>query len=274
MNKHIEDRMTSAAIMQKPSSINLTPEEQELVVKQAELAELQHKLAQRELDLTTLEIELRTFEIRYLRIVGSRYAALDEIEAKITELMAVRNPEDASAQYKAKAARKHAAESAQRSQAADNSSAKAEFKPSADLKKLYREVAKQIHPDLSEDEQERLRRERLMTEANLAFESGNTERLHQILHEWESSPESVKGEGTAAELIRTIRKIARARERLATIDIQFAVLWNSDLYKLKTRVEESEAAGIDLLSTMAADINRRIAAAHIELAAITEKRHR
>jgi hypothetical protein len=245
-----------------------TPEERELAIKQAELEKLQQELAQRELDLTTLEIELRTFEIRYLRIVGSRYAALDEIEAKIAEFKASRNPENAAAREKAKAARMQADESAQRSQAADTSSEKTEFKPSEDLKKLYREVAKQIHPDLSEDEEERLRRERLMTEANLAFECGDSHRLHQILQEWECSPESVKGEGTAAELVRVIRKIAQAQERLRTIDAQIAELTNSDLFQLKKRVEESEMGGIDILGRMVQDIDKRIAAAQIELDAV------
>jgi hypothetical protein len=267
MDKLIEDRMTGTVIMPKPSK-KQTPEEQELAVKQAELANLQQELAQRELDLTTLEIDLRAFEIHYLRTVGSRFTDLDEIEAKIAEFKASRNPKDASAQNEAKAARRQADESAQRIQAADTSSAKAEFEPSEDLKKLYREVAKRIHPDLSEDEQERFRRERLMTEANLAFESGDAERLHQILQEWESSPESVKGEGTAAELVRVIRKIAQAQERLRTIDAQIAALNNSDLFQLKKRVGESEMGGIDLLGRMAQGIDKRIAAAQIELDAV------
>jgi hypothetical protein len=245
-----------------------TPEERELSAKQAEFAKLQQELAQRELDLTTQEIDLRAFESHYLRMGGSRYAALDEIEAKIAEFKASRTPENAAAREKAKATRKQADESVQRSQAADTSSAKAEFKPSEDLKKLYREVAKQIHPDLSEDEQERLRRERLMIEANLAFENGDAERLRQILNEWESSPESVKGDGTAAELVRIIRKIALVQERLHTIDAKIAAVKESDLFQLKKRVEQSEMGGIDLLERMAEDIDKRIAAAQIKLDAV------
>jgi hypothetical protein len=264
MGKRVEDYMTSTAIMPKPSKKH-TPEEQELTIKQAELAKLQQELAQRELDLATLEIELRNFEIRYIRQVGSRYAVLDEIEAKIAECRASRNPGNAAAREQAEGARKQADESAQRTQAANSTLKKAEFRPSEDLRKLYREVAKQIHPDLSEDEAERLRRERLMTDANIAFENEDAERLRQILHEWENSPESVKGQGTAAELIRTIRKIAQARERLNAIEVQCAALHNSDLFRLKKRIEESEAAGIDLLVSMAAEIDKRITAAQIEL---------
>lgn len=260
--------MNSTKISVVKSQKNQTPEERELNAKQAEFAKLQQELAQRELDLTTLEIDLRAFEMRYLRIVGSRYAVLDEIEAKIAQFNALSNPENAAAREKAEAARKQADESAQRTTVPSTDSAKNEFKPSEDLKTLYREVAKQIHPDLSEDEAERIPREVLMTEANLAFENGDTERLRQILHEWESSPESFKGEGTAAELIRVIRKIAQVRERLHAIDGQIAVLNNSDQFQLKKRVEESEMGGIDLLGRMAQDIDKRIAAAQIELDAV------
>ncbi len=256
--------MTGIAIMPKFSQ-KQSPEEQELALKQAVLAKLQQELAQRELDLATQGIELRTFETRYLRIVGSRYATLDEIEAKIAEFKASRNPENAAAQYNSKAARKQADESAQHAHAANSSSKKVEFKPSEELKKLYREVAKQIHPDLSEDEEERLRRERLMTEANLAFEGGDANRLRRILEEWESSPESVKGDGIASELIRVIRKIAQIRERLRAIEILIINTRNSDLWKLKQKVEEAEEAGRDLLAQMAAGLDGRISAAQIEL---------
>jgi septal ring factor EnvC (AmiA/AmiB activator) len=59
---------------------SLTPEEQELENKQRELAALETELAERELDLATLQAELHTFEREYLRVVGVRYAELDEIE--------------------------------------------------------------------------------------------------------------------------------------------------------------------------------------------------
>lgn len=67
-----------------------TPEEKELARKLAELTVLESDLAQRELDLATLQAELHVFERRYLHIVGVRYAELDEINAKIDEIMMLR----------------------------------------------------------------------------------------------------------------------------------------------------------------------------------------
>jgi hypothetical protein len=242
-----------------------TPEERELGAKKVELEKLQQEFAQRELDLATLQINLRAFETHYLRMVGSRMAILDGLEAKIAEIKSVQDPQNAAAREKAKAARRQADESAQRATVPGTDSTTIEFKPSEDLKKLYREVAKKIHPDLAGDENERFRREQLMTEANLAFENGDTQRLRQILQKWESSPESVKGEGIAAELIRIIRKISQVRERLSAIESQVAALKHSDLFQLKERVEESKKVGVELLGRMAQNLDTRITAAQIEL---------
>jgi hypothetical protein len=57
-----------------------TPEERELKTKKAVLAALETELAQRKLDLATLRLELHAFEQRYLRIVGVKFAEIDELE--------------------------------------------------------------------------------------------------------------------------------------------------------------------------------------------------
>lgn len=122
------------------------PEERELAKKSAELAGLQVELAQRELDLATLRAELRDFERRYLHIVGSRYAELDEIEAQITEALAQLSPQDIVIQEKAVHTRAQASESAQALKIGANQAPVKDFTPSENLKKLYREVAKRVHP--------------------------------------------------------------------------------------------------------------------------------
>jgi len=107
------------------------------------------------------------------------------------------------------------------------------FEPSENLKKLYRDVAKRIHPDLAIDEKERARRQQLMADANCAYEEGDEAKLWAILAEWESSPEAFEGEGTAEELIRVIRKIAQVEKRLRVIETEIAQLEKSELYQLK-----------------------------------------
>lgn len=214
---------------------NQTPEELELQRKQAELASLEAELIQRELDLATLRADLADFESRYLRTVGVLYAELDEIEAQIAEAEARRMPSDSKAQEHATHARAQAQESAQTTKAV----AEPRAKPTENLKKLFREVAKCIHPDLATNDDERVRREKLMAEVNLAYENGDEAKLRSILEDWESSPDTVEGEGVGAELIRVIRKIAQIQKRLTNIDAEIRHFNVSDLLQLKVKADEA-----------------------------------
>ena len=241
-----------------------TPEERELEKKKVELAALEAELADRELELATLQGELHAFENLYLRKVGSLYAELDGIKAKIARARARLNPEDDLAEEEADEAEERAQESEQSAGEAQEAPARAKFKPSDELKKMYRDIARQVHPDLASDEAERERRNRIMAEVNRAYEAGDEERLQAILREWQSSPESVKDEGIGAELIRVIRQIAQAEERIATIDEAFDELQNSELQRLRDQIEEAELEDRDLLSEMAKEITAEIAEAKAE----------
>jgi serine/threonine protein kinase len=236
----------------------LTPEEKELVKKRAELAPLEAMLAQRKLDHVTLEVELREFEILYLQVVGVLYAKLDEINAQIAEAEAKNRPDDAGARERAAEARAQAKESAHSTESLRETSHQGKFNPPDSLKKLYRELARLIHPDLVLDEKEKARRHEFMAQANSANEDGNEELLTTMLSQWENSPDSVKGEGVGAELIRIIRRIAQAKEHLKSTEEEVAALEESDLYELRTRVDDVEFDGRDLLAEMAVQIKQQI----------------
>jgi len=242
-------------------SHRLTPEEQELENKRAELALLETELTERELDLATLRAELAGFEARYIRIVGVLYAELDQIEAEIAEAQARLRPRDQTAQKEAAQARAQAEESAQTAKAIQEPRPK----PTESLKKLFREVAKRIHPDLATNDEDRARREKLMAAANRAYEEGDEAKLRAILEEWESSPESVEGEGVGPELVRAIRKMAQIEKRLSAIETEIERLRASDLYQLKAKVDEAENEGRDLLAEMASQVEGQIAAARRRL---------
>jgi hypothetical protein len=110
-----------------------------------------------------------------------------------------------------------------------------------------------------------------MVEANQAYEAGDEEKLKAILHDWESSSESVKGKGIAAELIRVIRKIAQCRDRLKTIEKEIESLEQTELYQLKTQVFTAKEIGQDLLAEMAQHLDEQIAEALQRLTELKEK---
>jgi hypothetical protein len=235
-----------------------TPEERELAAKNADLAALEILLAQRELDLATLRVELHAFEQRYLRIVGVKFAEVDDLEAQIAEALNRRNPSDETARQRASEARTKATESAGVTSAIEQRPQAVDFRPSEDLRGLYREIARRIHPDLATDDAERAKRNQVMAEANRAYAEGDEARLRAILNEWETSPDAVTGDGIGAELIRTIRKIHQVDKRLAAIEIEIAALNESELSRLKSRVDAGRASGQDVLAEMAAQLEARI----------------
>ena len=238
-----------------------TPEESELEQKQTNLEILEEELTQRELELATIKADLQAFEGLYLRIVGIQYAELDKIKAQIAEAQARLDPINKDAQKQASQARAQAQESERATESALEQKKQKKFVPSDELKKLYQEVARSMHPDLTTDEKARIYRHQMMAEANCAYEEGNEDRLREILEQWESSSEAVEGEGTGAELIRVIRKIAQVEARLRAIDAEMAELKASDLWQLKEKVEEAENKERDLLSEMATVIESKIAEA-------------
>ena len=249
------------------------PEDRELNKKLAELRILEEELTERELELTNLSLEMRDFEAKYLRIVGLRFARLDELEVIIAETYARLNPTDNTATEKVTEARKRAQESAKATSDVSETLLKDKFKPSENIKKLYRTLAKYIHPDLCTDEKERLYREKLMREANRAYEEGDEEELRKILQEWQTSPESIKGIDIGAELIRVLRKIAQVEERLNHISLEIQIMQKSDLYQMKIKVEEAAVENIDLLGEMATRLNEEIVIAETKLNKMLRKKY-
>lgn len=186
-----------------------TPEEQELHEKLQDLSALEAELAQKELDLATLTAELQALESRYIRVVGRKFAELDQINAETAEYLAAQEPENLHAQSEAQTATKRAEDSAREAGEVTEPRKVEAFKPTKELKELYREIAKKIHPDLAVDEKDHKRRTKIMAEVNKAYEEGDVERLEAILSEWEMSPEAIEGEDVGSRLVRTIRMIAR-----------------------------------------------------------------
>jgi hypothetical protein len=241
------------------------PEEEELAKKRAELARLEAELGERELALASFRAELAAFEGRYLRAVGVLYAELDDINAQIAERIAQ--------QLGSQQATQDATEARQRAQesyaAAHGETAGApEFAPTAELKSLYREVAKKVHPDLTSDPADRNIREKMMAEANRAYERGDADALRRILEEYEGSPDAVQGTGVAADLVRVIRKITQARNRLAQIEEAIAQLRSSEIAELMARAEEYRKQGRDLLAELAEGVRKQIAASRQRLASL------
>lgn len=219
-------------------------------------AELEHLLTQRAADVRRVQSALDAFKITYRHQVGLLHEELDEIERAIA---------DEELDEVAKDPGRWKTGPAQGAEAGGEPAPR--FTTDA-VRKLFRDVAKAIHPDLARDESAREIRHTLMIEANRAYSLGDEERLRRILESWERSPDAVPDADPEAERLRLERRIAQVEEQLEILANELAALKDSPMWKLKTMVDEAASRGRDLVQDTVRRLKRDILAARNRLDAI------
>ena len=194
----------------------------------ARVAELEAVLDARAADANRITRELDMFAARYRQEIGTLHEQLDQLELDIAEA------ELGELSKKVGGGGRHQGTPTP----SWPSPSRAPRFTSDAVRKLFRDVARAIHPDLARDEHTRDRRHALMIEANRAYALRDEEQLRRILEAWERSPEAVQGSDPAAMRLRLERRLAQIEEHLDTYARDLAVLQASPLYKLKTMVDE------------------------------------
>ena len=221
------------------------------------MVSLEAVLHQRRADVAKVESSLDAFKVRYRHEVGLLHEELDELERAIAE-----------AESEVRASRPQP-ETGGSATARPSSQTESQPRFTSDaVRRLFRDVAKAIHPDLARDDHTRDRRHTLMIEANRAYALGDEERLRSILQAWEKSPEAVHGEGAEAAQLRLTRRIAQIEEQLNAYAIDLAALKDTPMWKLKTMVDEAAGRGKDLVRDMVRRLQRDILVARNRLDAI------
>jgi hypothetical protein len=222
------------------------------------VGELEALLTERDQEVTRLKADLDAFRIRYRQEVGLLHEQLDDLEARIDEA--------------------ESGVAAERPQPAADGAPPPPDQPRIDIapkytsdavRKLFRDVAKVIHPDLAGDESARDRRHLLMIEANRAYALGDEQRLRSILEAWHNSPDAVSGSDAEAIRERLTRRAAQIEEQLDACAGELADVKASALWHLKAMVDEAAAAGKDLIADMVRRLKRDILVAQNRLDAIT-----
>lgn len=220
--------------------------ERDLQTLRDRVGALDATLAERTAEVARVEADLTAFKIRYRHDVGRLHERLDELEAAIAE--AELGEIDRRLKHEGTDPPPRPAEPP----------ASAPRFTSDAVRKLFREVAKAIHPDLAPDASGRDRRHALMIEANKAYAIGDAERLRAILQTWERRPEAVQGTDAAAERLRLAARIAEIEEQLAASADLLAACHASPLWRLKVMVDEASAGGKDLIADMVRRLKRDI----------------
>jgi hypothetical protein len=216
---------------------------------------LRDRLAQIEEEHATLRSELAAFQSDYLRQVGVVDMQVQELEAKILAIVAVRSGavEDAAA---ADAAQQRFRETTTAMSAIP---APAGPPPSDDLKTLFRDAAKRMHPDLIEEDAGREHAEAFMKRLNQSYKAGDAEAIGNLVRQWETSPFASARPALAGPAPALEAAVAHAEQRLAETR-------DSDLARLMEQAFAASMTGRDLLAELRQDAEAALGLARARLA--------
>jgi hypothetical protein len=224
---------------------------------EAQAERLRDRLAELEVEHATLRSELAAFESDYLRQVGYVDVQVQELEARILAIVAVRSGavEDLAA---ADAADQRFRET---TTALRSIPAPAGPPPTEDLKTLFRDAAKRMHPDLVPDEGGRAHAEAFMKRLNQAYKTGDTEAIGNLVRQWETSPyaSARPAGGGAAPALQAA--VTHAEQRLTEAR-------DSDLARLMEQAFAASIAGRDLLAELRQDAEAALGRARARLAEV------
>ncbi|MFE9422393.1 rhodanese-like domain-containing protein [Kitasatospora sp. NPDC006697] len=179
-----------------------------------EMALLEERVAATELawltldvDVATLRVEIDNFALVHHQRLGPLYARLDELEALVAEARAVLSgdPEDLRRAAEARqvvdglpdldALIDSVREAAQQQERPEPEPPR-RVRPGKEAQRLYRELARAAHPDLSPEPAEQERRSAFIARANEAYGRGDTAALRALAEEWSTAPEAAPQPGT------------------------------------------------------------------------------
>jgi len=141
----------------------------------------------------------------------------------------------------------------------------------AQIKKVYRRLARAFHPDMAQNDADRAYRTRMMAAINDAYAARSMAELMAIERELAgrqaaqvtSDPRDALSD---ADMISALQnEIKRCRRRLQEIDLEMKNLHNRPMVDLALEVKLAQKDGRNLLQEMSAELERKIARKTVEL---------
>jgi hypothetical protein len=223
----------------------------------AAASDLRDRLAELEVEHATLLNELRAFESDYLREVGVVDMQVQELETKILTIVWERSGADVD-QLAAEAASERLRETTTAIQAVPPPPGPP---PDADLKTLFRDAAKRMHPDLVGDASGREHAEAFMKRLNDAYREGDAEAIGNLVRQWETSPFASPLPPSAGASSALAAAVAHAQQRVDEAR-------ETELARLMEQAFMASMTGRDLLAELRAQAEQALAVARERLAAL------
>ena len=233
------------------------PPTRELQARLTLLARMQSDANALEEEYERVREEIQVFEKRWKPAVGKRYLELEEIKEKAVRARKLIRLAQAGTLHQGADADTVSPESPQQV-----------FRPEIELRKLFRELARRVHPDRAEDSEDRLRRHEFMSEASRAYRNKDHRRLQWLLEHWLATPRLAPGRDHHSRIARTNQKIAWARYRIQEMNHLIAELHSSSLAEMRRECDAAMALGRNLVAEMRARVMRDIEKAQADYDAL------
>ena len=218
------------------------------------LADLERTLRELENEYARDVEKVRQFERRYRPAVGARYEELERLREKINR------------GWEALGEAREETESQEPGTDEDDATQEIPASaPGSEARRLFLALARRIHPDLAEDEQDRRRRHEVMAEATLAYRDNNDRRLQWLLEHWLAESEPIFGFGLGPDWLRTNRQIAWIRYRIRETQYALGQLHSSPVSRIMQEHERGRQSGRNLILEMRRQIDTELRQARMEL---------
>lgn len=135
---------------------------------------------------------------------------------------------------------------------------------SAEIKRLYRSLARRFHPDMGVDEADRDHRTQMMMAINAAYAAGDLPRLRDLALEPDVAAGDAAGRPYEQQVERLRRELLRLERRLKEVQRELAELERHKSARLLRRAQRAEADGRDFLAELAAQMKREVARKMVE----------
>ena len=135
----------------------------------------------------------------------------------------------------------------------------------AEIKRLYRQLARRFHPDLADTEEERVYRTQKMVAINDAYAARSLVELIAIADRVGNLIETQPRQQTETQMIAALQaELKRCQRRLQEIERELRQLPQRPSVALSLEVKAALARGRDLLGDIAGDYERKIARKTVE----------
>lgn len=246
-----------------------------------DVAAVREQLAQLEQEHADLVMDLRGFELLYQARIGPLHAQLEaaqlhraEYKLRI-ELLRFRGKAlapsqlEAEVEYRLRDQRRKAESTETEARTAQNKWAAIAYDqpdPSAnlDLKQLYRELAKRLHPDLAQDPLERASRSQRMAQVNELYAQHQIDLLRQILRDVTLDQARVH-ENDEQRLRRLKYERSQLADSIRRVKAEIAELERGTLLQLKIEYALQKAHGHNVLDEVADRMRAQVQSAQNEV---------